>query len=458
MILARLVEEERAASGRPIDAAEAVRLAGDLAATMDQLIVEGIDPQRLATIDPGEGLSHHWESALAAFRIVIDRWPAERARLGGIEASARRVALLDRQAERWRDAPPAGFVCAAGITDPAPAVARLLRTVAGLPQGMVVFADIDLAMPDEEWEALGPFAPDPATALTRRAIEVHPQFHLKLLLDRIGVARGEVSRWADASEHDAPAPRGRAIANALTPAAFTAKWTRLDASERRLSGVEAVELANPAEEAQAIALMLRGALEEDARTAALVTPDRMLARRVAAHADGPRHQLLDVCAREPVLARRVGVKGRREQDVEEAHAAAHQAHVSVHDAPAARAARRGGRAAADRGGGRAAHKAARRAGARAAQRGAAPQRGTNGAARLAFAAGQRWTARHRRRIPVGRCAARRVQCAVRPLCSRAVRQNRPPTASTTNSATTCARRSSSCSSRCSRASKSIADS
>ncbi|WP_375250325.1 double-strand break repair protein AddB [Sphingomonas sp.] len=283
MILARLVEEERAASGRPIDAAEAVRLAGDLAATMDQLIVEGIDPQRLATIDPGEGLSHHWESALAAFRIVIDRWPAERARLGGIEASARRVALLDRQAERWRDAPPAGFVCAAGITDPAPAVARLLRTVAGLPQGMVVFADIDLAMPDEEWEALGPFAPDPATALTRRAIEVHPQFHLKLLLDRIGVARGEVSRWADASEHDAPAPRGRAIANALTPAAFTAKWTRLDASERRLSGVEAVELANPAEEAQAIALMLRGALEEDARTAALVTPDRMLARRVAAH-------------------------------------------------------------------------------------------------------------------------------------------------------------------------------
>ncbi|MEH3037214.1 MAG: double-strand break repair protein AddB [Sphingomonas adhaesiva] len=283
MILARLVEEERAAAGRPVDAAEAVRLAGDLAQTLDQLIVEEVAPERLAAIDPGEGLSDHWETALRLFRIVLDRWPAERAALGRVDAAQRRVTLLDRQAERWRETPPAGFVCAAGITDPAPAVARLLRTVADLPGGMVVFAHLDPALPDEEWDALGPHAPDPATGLARRAIEVHPQFHLKLLLERMGVARGEVTRWTDASDLDAGAARGKAIANALTPAAFTAKWTRLDAAERRLTGVEAAELATPAQEAQAIALALRGALEEPGRTAALITPDRALARRVAAH-------------------------------------------------------------------------------------------------------------------------------------------------------------------------------
>ena len=38
-------------------------------------------------------------------------------------------------------------------------------------------------MPDEEWDALGP---DEAG----RGEETHPQFHLKLLLDRIGIARG----------------------------------------------------------------------------------------------------------------------------------------------------------------------------------------------------------------------------------------------------------------------------
>lgn len=283
MILARLVEEERALAGRPVDAAEAVRLAGELARTMDQLIVEGVAPARLAEIDPGEGLSEHWETALRLFRIVIDRWPAERAALGRIDAVERRVTLLERQAARWRAAPPAGFVCAAGVTDSAPAVADLLRVVSELPRGMVVFANLDLAQPEEEWEALGPHAPDEATGRRRRSIEVHPQFHLKLLLERMRVPRGEVMRWPDGSDHDATAARGRAIANALAPAAFTAKWTGLAAADRWLSGVEAAELATPAEEAQAIALALRESLETPGQTAALVTPDRALARRVAAH-------------------------------------------------------------------------------------------------------------------------------------------------------------------------------
>ena len=82
---------------------------------------------------------------------------------------------------------------------------------------------------------------------------------------------------------DSDPARGRAIANALAPADFTGEWTRLEAADRRLAGVAAVEVATPAEEAQAIALALRGAIEEPGRTAALVTPDRALARRVAAH-------------------------------------------------------------------------------------------------------------------------------------------------------------------------------
>ena len=39
MILARLVSEECARAGQPVDAAEAVRLAGELAMTLDQLLV-----------------------------------------------------------------------------------------------------------------------------------------------------------------------------------------------------------------------------------------------------------------------------------------------------------------------------------------------------------------------------------------------------------------------------------
>ena len=284
MILARLVSEARAERGQPVDAAEAVRLAGDLARTLDQLLVEQVAPIRLRELDLPEALSEHWQRALEVFGVVLDRWPAEVARLGRIDAAERRVRLLERMAERWRDRPPrASFVCAAGITDTAPAVARLLRTIAGMPAGMVVLAGLATGMAPAEWEALGPFAPDSASGLVRRAQETHPQFHLKLLLDRMGVARGEVATWRDGSDHDATVARGRAVANALASAETTAGWAKLAADQRRLSGITAAELATPGEEAQAIALALRQVAETPGRTAALVTPDRGLARRVAAH-------------------------------------------------------------------------------------------------------------------------------------------------------------------------------
>lgn len=283
MILARLVSEERAREGHPVDAAEAVRLAGELARTLDQLLVEEVPPTKLREIELGPELTEHWQRALATFEIVLQRWPGELARLERIDAATRRSALLDRLAQRWRSAPPVGIVCAAGVTDSAPAVARLLRCIADMPQGMVVFAGLDLALPDEEWDSLGPHDPHPVTGLTRRSIETHPQFDAKLMLLRMGVARGEVQTWREGGGHDADAARGRAIANALAPADFTGKWTQIAAEDRRLKGVTAAELATPAEEAQAIALVLREALEVPERTAALVTPDRALARRVAAH-------------------------------------------------------------------------------------------------------------------------------------------------------------------------------
>ena len=282
MILSRLVSEERARRGDTIDAAEAVRLAGELARTLDQLLVEEIDPARLRALDLGPELSDHWQRSLDLFGIVLDRWPDELRRLGRIDLARRRSLLLDRLARRWRADPPAGFVCAAGVSTSAPAVARLLRCVSELPQGLVVLPGLATDMDEAEWHALGPHDPDPVTGARPRSIETHPEFHLKLLLDRMGINRTEVALWREGGGHDAGAVRGRAVDNALAPAAFTGKWTSLPAEARRLSGVRAAELATPAEEAQAIALALREALETPERTAALVTPDRALARRVAA--------------------------------------------------------------------------------------------------------------------------------------------------------------------------------
>lgn len=282
LVLARLVGEERARAGRPVEAGEAVRLAGELARTLDQLLVEEVDPARLRAIDLAPELSSHWQQSLNILSIILDRWPDELRRLGRIDAATRRGLLLDGIAQRWLAQPPEGIVCAAGITDSAPAVARLLRRVAALPMGMTVFAGLDLGLEVEEWALLGPHAPD-ADGRIRRSLETHPQFHLKLLLERMGAGRDEVAPWPGDEGARSDPDRTRAIAHALAPAALTGRWQRLSDAERSLDGISAAELATPAEEAQAIALLLRRTLETPGATAALVTPDRALARRVAAH-------------------------------------------------------------------------------------------------------------------------------------------------------------------------------
>ncbi len=261
-----------------IGAAEAMRLAADLARTRDALLIEELDPSALtdAVADAPE-LAAHWQRSLERLRALLDEWPRELAAAGQIDLADRRNRLLRACAERWAHKPPAGFTVAAGITSAAPAIAALLARVAQMPGGSVVFPGLSLAnvMDEEQWDALGPDD-------NGRGEETHPQFHLKRLLDRMGFSRAEVRPWRRSGLGAASAVRGRAVAHAMAAAAFTDRWATLPPTERRLSGVRTIELADPAAEAQAIAIALRGATEVPGKTAALVTPDRMLAARVSA--------------------------------------------------------------------------------------------------------------------------------------------------------------------------------
>ena len=258
--------------------AEGLRLAADLARTLDALLIEEIPATKLRdAVSEASELARHWEKSLEKLKLIYDNWPAILVEGGRIDLSDRRNRLLHALADRWKPEPPAGFTVAAGITTAAPAVAELVGRIACMPDGMVVLPGLWLAdiLPKEEWEALGPDERGGGEA-------THPQFHLKLLLDRIGVGREEVRRWRWSGRAASPPARSRAVANAMAAPRFSHKWETLRPAERRLSGIRLVELADPATEAQAIALALREALERPGKTAALVTPDRQLAGRVSA--------------------------------------------------------------------------------------------------------------------------------------------------------------------------------
>ncbi|HUD93634.1 double-strand break repair protein AddB [Sphingobium sp.] len=279
MILARMVQDVKPGT----DAALALQLGQALGSVLDQMQVEQVPLHALRDLNLSAELSSHWQASLALFEILLSRWPAEMARLGCIDLADRRNRLFDRLAARWAEAPPSGFVVAAGISTTAPAVARLLRRIAEMPDGMVIFAGLDQNMDEDGWNAIGPFDPDPITGRAPAPHETHPQYALKHLLDRMSATREDVAQWRWGSEHDARAVRGRNISNAMLPPRLTSRWRDLKTADRSLGGVEALEVATPGEEAQAIAIALREALETPERTAALVTPDRQLATRVSAH-------------------------------------------------------------------------------------------------------------------------------------------------------------------------------
>jgi len=282
LMLAGLIEKHNPAGEDPITGAAAFQLAEGLGRVIDQLHYEEIAPARLADIESALGdLAGHWQASWRRLSLLVDQWPAMLAATGQIDRADRRNRLLARVTKGWRFAPPARFVVAAGVTTAAPAIARLLRTVADLADGMVVLPGLDLGMAGEEWDALGPVKADPEKP-GERPLETHPQYHLKLLLGRMGVSRAEVQPWDSISPFDGPDARSAFTSLLFAPAAYTARWQQAGDLSPGITGVTAAVFADDGQEAQGIALMMRHALETPARTAALVTPDRALATRVAA--------------------------------------------------------------------------------------------------------------------------------------------------------------------------------
>jgi ATP-dependent helicase/nuclease subunit B len=282
LMLAGLIEKHNPAGEEPITGAAAFQLAEGLGRVIDQLHYEEIAPARLADIESALGdLAGHWQASWRRLSLLVDQWPKLLAATGQIDRADRRNRLLARVTKEWRIAPPARFVVAAGVTTAAPAIARLLRTVADLADGMVVLPGLDLGMAGEEWDALGPVKADPEKP-GDRPLETHPQYHLKLLLGRMGVSREEVQAWDAVSAFDGPDARASFTSLLFAPAAYTARWQQAGDVSPGISGVTSAVFADDGQEAQGIALMMRHALETPGRTAALVTPDRALATRVAA--------------------------------------------------------------------------------------------------------------------------------------------------------------------------------
>jgi len=257
------------------NAAQAAHLAGELARLMDAVETENVALDRLAGLVP-ERFSEHWRSTLQFLRIATEYWPAHLRERGLMAPAERRNQLILAEARRLSSAPPQAPVIVAGVTGSIPATAELMRAVLRLPNGAIVLPGLDRDLDAASWERI----------LAERRSE-HPQFGFRMLLERLSIAREEVSELSPAHLAPGKLVRNRLVSEALRPTGSMEHWRTFIASANRdalasaLSGVSLIEAPTTEDEAEAIALILREAAERPGVTAALVSPDRLLARRVA---------------------------------------------------------------------------------------------------------------------------------------------------------------------------------
>lgn len=268
-LLTGLIERWQASTGITLCATPAysLRLAKSLARLLDQSITEGLDFAALQTLVPDE-YAHHWQQVLTFLEIVTQSWPLILAERGQSDAAALRRKALEQQAARWTETPPSAPIIAAGSTGSIPATAQLLAVIARLPQGHVVLPGLNADMPAAQWEDVE---------------EAHPQGALKRLLSTLNVDRANIRPWRE-TPLAVPVTRRLAMINsALAPAAHFNKSIAAHTQDGLIPGLHLAQVDGERVEASLIALVLRETLETPEKTAALITPDRTLARQVRAH-------------------------------------------------------------------------------------------------------------------------------------------------------------------------------
>ncbi len=283
MMLARLIMAARRRSeqnrGVPADQAirldQAAQLAQELGRLLDQVATERKDLSALESLVP-DGLAAHWQLTVDFLDILRRAWPAILEEEGAIDPAERRNRLLDLQTKLWSTVPPATPVIAAGSTGSVPAAADLMAVVARLPAGAVYLPGLDRQPSDEDWRAI---EEDPT----------HPQHGLAQLLKRFAITRADVADVGAGAIDEARRTRMRIVSAALLPAERSDRWSGLardfeiEAVDAAMATARRIDCRTEQEEALTIAIALRGFLAEQAEgVAALATPDRQLARRVAA--------------------------------------------------------------------------------------------------------------------------------------------------------------------------------
>ncbi len=279
--------------------AQATALARELMELMDEAELEGADLTKVH--DLGGDFSEHWNLTVRFLEIITEQWPNVMRQNNQMTSVARRDLLIRCEAARLKVAPPEHPIILAGEVGGVAATADLMESIARAPKGAVVLPGLDRLLDAPSWDDIVPHHPE------------HPQYGLKQFMDRFDLSTKQVPEVGGCTPDENETARLKLISETMRPARTTHHWRELFNNQcsgtlqlaTALDHFTLIETATEQEEAEVIALILREALETPDQTAALVTPDRRLARRVFARME-KWNLLIDDSGGEPLPRTRAG--------------------------------------------------------------------------------------------------------------------------------------------------------
>ena len=249
---------------KQISLAQALNLAIDLAKLIDTAINQGLSFDKLQDLVP-EKYATHWQETLKLLKIITEFWPMILKERDAVDACTLKNSLLFKQAQIWAKNPISQNIVVAGVTASFPAIISLLKSIINLPNGEIYFSGIDRFANQAYWNAVD---------------ETHPLFETKSLLELLEISPQDV---IDVLSPSLP-EREQLISEIMRPATVSDEWRRIYGAfdlDKAINGISVINCRSQRDEALAIALKMREVLNTPEKTAALITYDRNLARRVA---------------------------------------------------------------------------------------------------------------------------------------------------------------------------------
>lgn len=263
LIFTRLIMQKPDFGVENVSLAQAYALARNLSELIDTVHNENLDYSRLTEIVPEE-YAEHWQQTLKLLKIITEYWPEILKEKNLCDSVERKQQLLMAELEFWKNSPNRPQIVIAGTTAAFPLLKEMVKTVAEFPEGEVYLYGLDKYLDDESWQAID---------------ENHPQYELKELLEYLDICRSDITDIALTPISS----REKLCAEIMRPAASSGAWRKLSAETLPLSAFNNIHLINcddMRQEAKTIALIMRQTLETPEKTAALITLDRNLSRRV----------------------------------------------------------------------------------------------------------------------------------------------------------------------------------